>query len=141
MSCLSLVYWHPLVTTEGCFCVIIMGEMSKQTLWVKKRTSRGGGRVVSHRERRSLHNINRDVHKNQLVYSHYLLKFVVIFALGLLWVRLGVAVGPFTALPIGLIVGLAIIAMERLREWRNIELLLLILACSLSYLFPVGLVL
>ena len=118
-----------------------MGEMTKQTLWVKKRTSRGAARVVNHRERRSLHNINPDVHKNQLVYSHYLLKFVVIFALGLLWVRLGVAVGPFTALPIGLIVGLVIIAMERLREWRNIELLLLILACSLSYLFPVGLVL
>lgn len=115
--------------------------MSKQTLWVKKRTSRGGGRVVSHRERRSLHNINRDVHKNQLVYSHYLLKFVIIFALGLLWVRMGIAIGPFTALPVGLIVGLLIIALEQMHQWRRLEIYLLVLSCILSYFLPIGLVL
>lgn len=115
--------------------------MSKQTLWVKKRTSRGGGRPVNNRERASVRNIDRDIRKNQLVYSHYLLKFVVIFALGLLWMRMGVAIGPFTALPIGLVVGLLVIAMERLRASRRIELSLLAVACLLSYFLPIGLVL
>ena len=115
--------------------------MSKQKLWVKKRTSRGSGRAVHNRERTTVHNIDRDIRKNQLVYSHYLLKFVIIFALGLLWVRMGIAIGPFTALPVGLIVGLLVIAMERMRRWRRLELYLLALSCMLSYFFPIGLVL
>ena len=113
----------------------------KQTLWVKKRTSRGGGRAVNNRERASISNIDRDIRKNQLVYSHYLLKFAIVFAVGLLWLRLGVAVGPFTALPIGLLIGLLIIAMERLQASRCIELSLLVAACMLSYFLPIGLVL
>lgn len=115
--------------------------MSKQTLWVKKRTSRGGGRTVNNREALNVHNVGRDIYKNQVVYSHYLLKFVIIFALGLLWVRLGIAIGPFTTLPLGLIIGLLVIAMERMRRWRRLELYLLALSCILSYFFPIGLVL
>lgn len=115
--------------------------MSKQKLWVKKRTSRGGGRAVNNHERISVRNLDRDIRKNQLVYSHYLLKFVIIFALGLLWIRMGVAIGPLTALPIGLIIGLLIVAAERMRDWRRLELFLLVLSCVLSYILPIGLVL
>ena len=122
-------------------CVIIISEMSKQKLWVKRRTSRGGGRSVNQRERVSARNVNRDLHKNQLVYAHYLLKFVIIFALGLLWVRLGIMIGPITVLPIGLVIGLLIISLEKLRASRRIELSLLVVACALSYFFPIGLVL
>ena len=110
-------------------------------MWVKKRTSRGGGRLVNRRESLSTRNVSRDIYKNQLVYSHYLLKFVVIFALGLLCVRMGIAIGPFTALPIGMVVGLLVIALERMRQWRRLELYLLVLSCVLSYFLPIGLVL
>lgn len=115
--------------------------MAKQKLWVKKRTSRGGGRLVNNPERLSAHNLDRDIRKNQQVYSHYLLKFVILFALGLLWVRLGAVVGPFTALPLGLFLGLLIIAMERIHSWRRFELSLLLTSCVLSYFLPIGLVL
>ena len=115
--------------------------MSKQKLWVKKRTSRGSGRAVHNRERTTVHNIDRDIRKNQLVYSHYLLKFVIIFVLGLLWVRMGIAIGPFTALLVGLIVGLLIIALEQMHQWRRLEIYLLVLSCILSYFLPIGLVL
>ena len=74
--------------------------MSKQKLWVKKRTSRGSGRAVHNRERTTVHNIDRDIRKNQLVYSHYLLKFVIIFALGLLWVRSAVGALGYSYRPI-----------------------------------------
>ena len=116
-------------------------EMTKQTLWVKKRTSRGGGRAVNNRERHSFRNIDRDVRKNQLVYSHYLLKFVLIFAVGLLWIQLGASIGPLSTVPIGLLFGLAVIYMEKLREWRKIELCLLVCSCLLSYFLPIGIVL
>lgn len=115
--------------------------MSKQTLWVKKRTSRGGGRVINHRAKPTAKNIDRDLRKNQLVYSHYLLKFVVVFALGLLWIRLGIGLGPITALPIGLVAGLVIIGLEKLSSGRKIELGLLIISTLLSYFLPIGLVL
>lgn len=109
-------------------------------MWVKKRTSRGSGRSVNNRERRTARNIDRDIRKNQLVYSRYLLKFVIIFALGLIWVRLGVQLGPLTTLPIGLILGLAIICSERINECRKFEMTILVISCTVSYFFPVGIV-
>ena len=86
-------------------------------------------------------NIDRDIRKNQLVYSYYLLKFVIVFIIGLLWVRLGIGLGPVTALPLGLLIGLVVVGMERFTFGRRVELCLLVLACVISYLFPVGLVL
>lgn len=114
--------------------------MSKQKMWVKKRTSRGGGRTVNSRERRTARNIDRDIRKNQLVYSRYLLKFVVVFALGLVWVRLGIQLGPLTTIPIGLILGLAIICSERIDECRKFEITILAISCIASYFFPLGIV-
>lgn len=114
--------------------------MSKQKLWVKKRTSRGNGRSVNHRSQPTVRNIDRDIRKNQQVYSLYLLKFVALFALGLLWLRLGVQIGPLTALPIGLVLGLIIVLSEQLAATRHFELCLLLAACILSYLLPIGVV-
>lgn len=115
--------------------------MTKQKMWVKKRTSRGGGRQVNRRERCSVKNIDRDIRKNQLIYSVYLLKFVIIFVLGLLWVNLGVAVGPFRALPIGLMIGLLIIGLERIHDWRCVELAIILTSSVLSFFFPIAMVL
>lgn len=115
--------------------------MTKQKMWVKKRTSRGGGRQVNRRERRSAKNIDRDIRKNQLVYSVYLLKFVIIFVLGLLWVNLGVAIGPFRALPVGLLIGLLIIGLERIHDWRRAELVVILTSSILSFFFPIAMVL
>lgn len=115
-------------------------SMSKQKMWVKKRTSRGGGRSINHREARTVKNIDRDVRKNQIIYSHYLLKFVLVFALGLLWVRLGSAVGNVTVIPVGLISGLVIMAFDKFRFGRRTELVLLLIATIVSYFLPVGII-
>lgn len=96
---------------------------------------------MNRRERRSVKNIDRDIRKNQLVYSVYLLKFVIIFALGLLWVNLGVTIGPFRALPIGLLIGLLIIRLERIHDWRRIELAIILVSSTLSFFFPIAMVL
>ena len=86
-------------------------------------------------------NLDRDIQKNQLIYSHYLLKYVVLFAIGLCWLRIGIVVGPLTSLPVGLIIGLVVVSLERFRTSRKIELAILLVAGLLSYFLPVGLVL
>ena len=96
---------------------------------------------MNRRERRSVKNVDRDIRKNQLIYSVYLLKFVIIFALGLLWVNLGVAVGPFRALPIGLMIGLLIIGLERIHDWRRVELVIILASSVLSFFLPIAMVL
>lgn len=114
--------------------------MSKQTLWIKKRTSRGNGRKINNRAKATAKNIDRDLRKNQLAYAYYLLKFVLVFALGLLWFRLGVVVGPMTVLPIGFVIGLVVVAIEKIPSSRYVELGLLVCSTLLSYFLPIGLV-
>ena len=116
-------------------------EMAKAKIWLKRRTSRGEGRQIKRQPRLNAHNLDRDIQKNQLIYSHYLLKYVVLFAIGLCWLRIGIVVGPLTSLPIGLIIGLVVVSLERFRTSRKIELAILLVAGLLSYFLPVGLVL
>lgn len=115
--------------------------MSEQKLWIKKRTSRGGGRVVNNRPAVSGKNIKRDVKKNQVAYSHYLLKLCLLFALGLIWLRFGIEVGSFTAVPLGLIVGIIVIVFEPLEHARSLELSILIASTVLSFFLPIGIIL
>ena len=115
--------------------------MAKAKIWLKKRTSRGEGRQVKRQPRLNTRNLDRDIQKNQLIYSHYLLKYVVLFVIGLCWLRIGIVVGPLTSLPIGLIIGLVVVSLERFRTSRKIELAILLVAGLLSYFLPVGLVL
>lgn len=117
-----------------------MGAVTKQTIWIKKRTSRGGGRAVKSRPTPSTKNIKRDAIKNQVAYSHYLLKLCLLFALGLCWVRLGAAIGSVSVIPIGLIIGLLVVALERLSHLRLVELSVITLACLLSFLLPIGII-
>ncbi|MDO4271904.1 MAG: hypothetical protein Q4C83_02925 [Candidatus Saccharibacteria bacterium] len=114
--------------------------MSKQTLWVKKRTTRGNGRPVKRTARASVKNIDRDVRKNQFVYAWYLLKIALLLTASLVWLRLGIVVGPFTALPIGLILALAVAISERFTAVRKYEIGLVCLACLASYFLPIGIV-
>lgn len=113
--------------------------MAKEKLRVKKRTTRGGGRSAAP-ARLSGKNIDRDLRKNQMVYSHYLLKFVAVFLIGLLWFRLGVVIGPLTVLPVGLLIGLLIVCLERVARSQKIELCLVLVATIMSYLLPIGIV-
>lgn len=115
--------------------------MSEQKLWIKKRTSRGHGRAVKSRPTVSVKNIGRDVKKNQVAYSHYILKLCLLFALGLVWVRLGVGIGPLTALPLGLIIGLVIILLEPIAHTRGAELCMVLAAAVLSFMLPIGIIL
>lgn len=124
---------------DGPACRIV--EMAKAKIWLKKRTSRGEGRQVKRQPRLNTRNLDRDIQKNQLIYSHYLLKYVVLFVIGLCWLRIGIVVGPLTSLPIGLIIGLVVVSLERFRTSRKIELAILLVAGLLSYFLPVGLVL
>lgn len=124
---------------DGPACRIV--EMAKAKIWLKRRTSRGEGRRVKRQPRLNARNLDRDIQKNQLIYSHYLLKYVVLFVIGLCWLRIGIVVGPLTSLPIGLIIGLVVVSLERFRTSRKIELAILLVAGLLSYFLPVGLVL
>mgnify|MGYP000849355970 FL=1 len=124
---------------DGPACRIV--EMAKAKIWLKRRTSRGEGRQIKHQPRLNPRNLDRDIQKNQLIYSHYLLKYVVLFAIGLCWLRIGIVVGPLTSLPVGLITGLVVVSLERFRTSRKIELAILLVAGLLSYFLPVGLVL
>lgn len=124
---------------DGPACRIV--EMAKAKIWLKRRTSRGEGRRIKRQPRLNARNLDRDIQKNQLIYSHYLLKYVVLFVIGLCWLRIGIVVGPLTSLPVGLIIGLVIVSLERFRTSRKIELAILLVAGLLSYFLPVGLVL
>ena len=124
---------------NGPACRIV--EMAKAKIWLKRRTSRGEGRQVKRQPRLNTRNLDRDIQKNQLIYSHYLLKYVVLFVIGLCWLRIGIAVGPLTSLPVGLMIGLVVVSLERFRTSRKIELAILLVAGLLSYFLPVGLVL
>ena len=124
---------------NGPACRIV--EMAKAKIWLKRRTSRGEGRRIRRQPRLNARNLDRDIQKNQLIYSHYLLKYVVLFVIGLCWLRIGIVVGPLTSLPIGLIIGLVVVSLERFRTSRKIELAILLAAGLLSYFLPVGLVL
>ncbi len=124
---------------NGPACRIV--EMAKAKIWLKRRTSRGEGRQIKRQPRLNARNLDRDIQKNQLIYSHYLLKYVVLFAIGLCWLRIGIVVGPLTSLPVGLIIGLVVVSLERFRISRKIELAILLVAGLLSYFLPVGLVL
>ena len=115
--------------------------MAKAKIWLKRRTSRGEGRQVKRQPRLNARNLDRDIQKNQLIYSHYLLKYVILFVIGLCWLRIGIVVGPLTSLPVGLIIGLVVVSLERFRTSRKIELAILLVAGLLSYFLPVGLVL
>lgn len=115
--------------------------MAKQTVWIKKRTSRGGGRAVNNRPSVSAKNVKRDVRKNQVAYSHYILKLCLLFAVGLVWLRLGVEIGPLTALPLGLVIGIIIIVFEPIKHTRSIELCIVLASALLSFFLPIGIIL
>ncbi len=119
--------------------------MTKQKLWFKKRTTRGGGRPVNGKTKLSAKNLTREVYKNQRWYSHFLLKFVICAALGLVWLRVGFAVEigghAISIFPIGAVVGLIVLLFEKVAKYRWIELTILILAAAASFFWPIGIVL
>jgi len=115
--------------------------VGKQKLWFKKRTTRGRRREVKGKTKLTRKNAVREVYKNQRIYSHFFLKFVLFFMLGLIWFRLGAALGPIEVLPVGLVIGLVVACFEKFRIGRGIEIIILIIAAIISYFTPVGIVL
>ena len=120
--------------------------MSKKSkLWFKKRTTRGKGRIVHGRPRLSRKNLETEIYKNQRVYSHFFLKFVLFAILGMIWFEFGAEVtiggAKFGALPLGAAIGLILVCFERFRIGRGIELVILLAVGVLSYIFPIGIVL
>lgn len=119
--------------------------MTKQKLWFKKRTTRGRGRIVRGRPRLSRKNLETEIYKNQRIYSHFLLKFVLFAILGMVWFEFGaeITIGgtKFAALPVGLAIGMILICFERFRIGKGIELAILLVAGLASYLLPIGIVL
>jgi hypothetical protein len=113
----------------------------KTKLWFKKRTTRGDGRKVTGKTKITPKNVTREVYKNQRIYSHFFLKFTLFFVLGLVWVRLGAPLGFLEVIPVGLAVGLIIACFEKFRIGRGIEIVILLVAATLSYFTPVGIVL
>lgn len=114
--------------------------MAKQKLWYKRRTTRGGGRKFHGKTRLTAKNLNREIYKNQHIYSHFMLKFILFMVMGLTWFRLGAPLGGIEVLPIGLALGLILAIFERFRIGRSVEIMILLMASTISYFLPVGIV-
>lgn len=123
--------------------------MLKEKLWLKKRTSRGRNangksREVRGRTKISAKNLSREIYKNQRWYSHFLLKFVICALLGLIWIRVGFVVNLFghsiSIVPLGLIFGIIILALEKITKYRVIELIILLIFAIASFIWPIGIV-
>lgn len=75
--------------------------------------------------------------------SAYLLKILLFFILGTLWVRFSdVHIGPFEhfSIPIGLLIGLVFAMHDHFQIDRKIEYGLLLMATVLSFYLPMGIV-
>ena len=72
----------------------------------------------------------------------YILKLVLYFFLGSLWVRIGTSDSSTfeLALPLGLLVGLVFASHEHFQVDRKIEYAVLFISTVLSYYIPVGLI-
>jgi hypothetical protein len=69
----------------------------------------------------------------------YLLKIIVYFVLGCLWIQVGGPNG--VPIPVGLVLGLVLTTHEHFAIDRKIEYLVLIIATILSFIEPIGFVL
>lgn len=67
----------------------------------------------------------------------YLLKIVLYFVLGCLWVRIGNNI----SLPVGLVIGGLLASHEHFQIDRKVEYAILLVAAILSYIAPIGFVL
>ena len=120
-------------------------KMTKQKLWLKKRTTRGAGRKTNGKTKMTPKNLSREIYKNQHWYSHFLLKFVICAGLGIIWIQVGFAINiaghEVSIFPIGAVIGLIVLAFERVVKYRFVELAILIVAAAASFLWPIGIVL
>lgn len=112
--------------------------MTKEKAWLKRRTSRGGGRVINNKSKISAKNLKRDVVKNQLIYSKYLFIFIVILAISAVWISLPVPI--IHIVPLGAIVALLFIGFEKISAMRKYELCLIVCGALIGYFFDVALI-
>jgi len=124
--------------------------MPKQKLWLKKRTTRGRddrgiSRKVVGKPELSRKNAVRELYKNQKWYSHFLLKFVACALLGLIWLEVGFAINLFghsiSIFPLGFILGLLILPLERVAKYRLVEFMILFAVATVSFFWPIGIIL
>jgi hypothetical protein len=78
---------------------------------------------------------NKDVEKDAV----YVLKLILFFVLGCMWIRLGGANG--TPLPVGLVFGVLFASHDHFQIDKKIEFAILIVAVILSFIAPIGFVL
>lgn len=69
----------------------------------------------------------------------YILKIVLFFIVGCLWVHVGKGDG--ISLPIGLLIGLLLASHEHFQIDRKVEYVVLLFATILSFIAPIGFVL
>lgn len=112
--------------------------MAKEKAWLKRRTSRGGGRAVNNKSKISAKNVRRDVVKNQLIYSKYLFIFIVILAVSAVWISLPIPI--IRVVPLGAVVALLFIAFEKISVMRKYELCLILCGALIGYFFDVALI-
>ena len=122
-------------------------EMTKQKLWLKKRTTRGKSpsgksREVNGKTKLTAKNLSREVYKNQKWYSHFLLKFVICALIGMVWLRVGFVINiaghAVSIIPLGLIVGLLILLLEKVAKYRWVEFAILLATATVGFLWPIG---
>jgi hypothetical protein len=69
----------------------------------------------------------------------YVLKLILFFIVGCLWIRLGGANG--TPIPIGLVFGILFASHDHFQIDKKIEFAILLVAAILSFIAPIGFVL
>lgn len=79
--------------------------------------------------------------KNKVVEKDtvYVLKLILFFVVGCMWVRLGGANG--TPIPVGLVFGILFASHDHFQIDKKIEFAILLVAVILSFIAPIGFVL
>ena len=73
--------------------------------------------------------------------SVYILKLVIFFILGAIWLSFDSSAGLSKTVPVGLLLGLVLASHDHFQIDRKIEYAVLLAAAALSYVAPLGLVL
>lgn len=70
--------------------------------------------------------------------SVYLLKIILFFILGTIWVRFNTESRTGLGIPVGLLMGIIFANHEHFQIDQKVEFAILLVAAILSYVFPIG---
>jgi hypothetical protein len=82
---------------------------------------------------------NKKTSQNQELDAVYLLKIVLFFILGCIWINIGAE--PGIPVPVGLLIGIVFASHDHFQIDKKVEFVVLFMAAILSFIAPIGFVL